>query len=395
MFILKGVLVLLLCTVIYAFEDMLLQQDIPLVISFGHKDCGVLCTEWETWIDNAQEAFPRVNRINMDVDYMHEFPELQLGDEMSSAFDVPNAVYILGEDIVYFNREYSARGVRRWLEDCVYGMDSPVFVGDMDGVELFRRRFNGSVEIVSDTPLYWASMKKLTSIGFAFRGFNIAPTYFVQSIFGQQHVFDDARHIFHGLIDTILPFSKFDQYDVQEVIAHYARSEIHVVQDGPLPAWWIPFARLYPSTLFVHYQPHEIDLPSPSVTVYNRSITYQRNATDIETVRWYHDVLHARATPHYRPSGVPKEIHPTVQEITGDTLQTYLSDVYLSLYTPAHDPCAPIIGDMSEKYMNETTVYGRFHTGLNDHEALDEKARAGFIIHFKDGVRKKVIRCIK
>ena len=131
MLILKGVLVLLLCTVIYAFEDMLLQQDIPLVISFGHKDCGVLCTEWETWIDNAQEAFPRVNRINMDVDYMHEFPELQLGDEMSSAFDVPNAVYILGEDIVYFNREYSVRGVRRWLEDCVYGMDSPVFVGDM------------------------------------------------------------------------------------------------------------------------------------------------------------------------------------------------------------------------------------------------------------------------
>ena len=47
-------------------------------------------------------------------------------------------------------------------------------------------------------------------------------------------------------------------------------------------------------TLFVHYQPHEIDLPSPSVTVCNRSITYQRNATDIETVRWYHD----DGTPH-------------------------------------------------------------------------------------------------
>ncbi len=390
---------LLFTTLVRAYaaslEESILETGTPLVISFDHPECGIKCEEWKLWMEAALEHHPTVRHVVSDVDMMHSFEGLGNITDTQSIFDLPNAVFLFHEDVIHFNREYSARGVRRWLEDCVYGMDSPVFVGDMDGVELFRRRFNGSVEIVSDTPLYWASMKKLTSIGFAFRGFNIAPTYFVQSIFGQQHVFDDARHIFHGLIDTILPFSKFDQYDVQEVIAHYARNEIHVVQDGPLPAWWIPFARLYPSTLFVHYQPHEIDLPSPSVTVYNRTIIYQRNATDIETVRWYHDVLHARATPHYRPSGVPKEIHPTVQEITGDTLQTYLSDVYLSLYTPAYDPCAPIIGDMSEKYVNETSVYGRFHTGLNDHEALDEKARAGFIIYFKDGVRKKVIRCIK
>ena len=372
------------------FQAAILDSSTPLIISFDHFDCGHKCKEWNQWVDNNIPS--HVRHIVTDVDMMHEFDELSTITDTQSIFELPNGIFLFGDMMVPFNREYTSLGVRRWIDDALFGMKMPVYTGL--NIEAYRKRFNGSVEIVSDKPLYWASMKKLTSIGFAFRGFNVAPMYFVQSIFGKQHVFDDARHIFHGLIDTILPFSKFDQYDVQEVIAHYARNEIHVVQDGPLPAWWIPFARLYPSTLFVHYQPHETDLPSPSVTIYNRTIIYQRNATDIEIVRWYHDVLHARATPHYRPSGVPKEIHPTVQEITGDTLQTYLSDVYLSLYTPAHDPCAPIIGDMSEKYMNDTSVYGRFHMGLNDHEALDEQARAGFIIYFKDGVRKNVIRCI-
>jgi len=219
--------------------------------------------------------------------------------------------------------------------------------------------------------------------------------FFIRSIFGTNHVFDSAKYIFHGLIDTILPYAKSTQADVLQVVATYARDEVHIVKYGPLPAWWTSFARLYPTTLFVHYQPHETDLPTPSVTVFNRSVIYQRNSTDIETVRWYHDVLHGRATPHTRKSGTPENKHPTVQEITSDDMYERIKgDVYISLYDEKNNICAPMIGDMSERFINGTEMYGRMHLGLNDHEALDENARPGFIVHYVHGVRKNIIRCI-
>lgn len=344
----------------------------------------------------ASQTYENIDFAKENLFAMRHFDSMRVEEMYAHIVDVPNAVFTTGDVVIPFNREHTQEGVQRWIEDCMFGMDSPVFVGDMDGVEAFRTRFNGSVEIVSKRPLYWESMKKLTSIGFAFRSYNVEPLYFVQSIFGEQRIFAEAKRIFHGLIGSILPFEKFSQYDVKEVIAHYATGEVHIVHEGSLPTWWNEFADLYPFTLFVHYQPHETDLPASSVTCYNRTVEYQRNTTDISVIRWYHDVLHGRATPHFRRSAPLVQDHPTVQEIVGDTLSDMLSheDLYVALYDDASDACLDHIGDMSEKYINESSVYGQFHTKLNDHEALDEKARAGYIIHYENGVRKNVIRCI-
>ena len=277
----------------------------------------------------------------------------------------------------------------------LFGVKTPfLYSSSQSDIESYTSRFNGSVQIISNKPVRWTSIKKLTSIGFVFTPSPESPIFRVRSVFGNRYNHTAAKYIFQSLIDIILPIQKFERYDVQEIIAHYATKEVHVVQDGPLPIWWKSFARLYPFTLFVHYQPHETDLPAPSITVFNRSVIYQRNSTDIEIVRWYHDVLHGRATPHTRKSGTPETIHPTVQEITGDDMYEMIQgDVYISLYDARNNICAPIIGDMSEQFINSTSVYGRMHMGLNDHEALDENARPGFIIHYVQGVRNNIIKC--
>lgn len=379
------------------FESALMDDSTPLVISFTHPDCGAKCDEWLQWIDRVAEVHGDVNYVETDVDMMHEFEDMRIVEATQSIFNVPNGVFIFGDLVVPFNREYTDLGVRRWIEDGLFGMDGPVFLNDLDTIESYRARFNGSVEVVSRDPKYWYSMKVLTSIGFAFRGFDVDTLYFVRSIFGTDVIVFSPQDIFHGLIDTILPYEKSHQYDVQEVVSYYASREMHVVHEGELPSWWYEFASLYPSTLFVHYQPDETELPAPSVTIYNRTVVYQRNSTDIETVRWFHDVLHGRATPSERSSQMPSQLHPTVQEITGDTLSTHLRDefVFVSLYDDDGDPCAPLIGDWSERYMNETATYARFHMGLNDHEALDEQARPGFIVLYVNGTRRRVTRCIK
>ena len=367
----------------------------PTCIYFTADECGKVCDDWEHWFEEEKTTYPFINFLRLDFDYMKYFDELRENDE--EVFTVPNAIFVMQDNIITFNRQYTQRGVKRWLDDMMYGVHSVFLVSTYEpDIDAYISRFNGSVQIISDLPFRWLSMKKLTSIGFVLIPIAQPPAFHVRSVFGNTYHHDASKYIFHSLIDVILPIKSFDRYDVQEIIEHYATKEVHIVEYGPLPTWWTHFARLYPFTLFVHYQPHETDLPSPSVTVYNRSIIYQRNSTDIETVRWYHDVLHARATPHYRPSAMPKEIHPTVQEITGDTMYGFIQgDVYISLYTPKDNPCAPIIGDMSEKYINETTIYGRMHLGLNDHEALDEKANIGFIVHYVNGLRENVIRCIK
>lgn len=383
-------------TAFITIEEAVESKHMPVVISFEHSDCGEKCTTWMEWMEQTQEQLPDVLHVRTNLDMMHAFEGMHIELATQSIFDVPNAVFTFGDSVIPFNREHTQEGVQRWIDDCLFEMDSPVFVGDMDGVEAFRKRFNGSVEIVSNKPLYWASMKKLTSIGFAFRAYNVEPMFFVRSIFGKDYIFAEANRIFHGLVDSILPFAKFSQYDVKEVIAHYATGEVHIVHEGSLPPWWYEFADLYPFTLFVHYQPHETNLPPSSVTCYNRTVEYQRNTTDISIVRWYHDVLHGRATPHYRKSAPLVQDHPTVQEIVGDTLTDMLQhdDLYLALYDDNSNTCLDDIGDMSEKYINHTAVHAQFHTGLNDHEALDERAKPGYIIHYEKGVRKNVIRCI-
>lgn len=378
------------------FEMAIMDTSSPLILSFDHRDCGIKCKEWKDHVN--QSIPPHVRHIVTDVDMMHEFDALSEITDTQSIFELPNGIFLHGDLMVPFNRHNTPEGIKRWIDDALFGMNSTVYLG-LD-IETYRNRFNGSVEIVSNTPLYWESMKKLTSIGFAYCGFNVDPLYFVRSVFGIHHVFDDARHIFHGLIDTILPYSKIKQYDVTEIIAHYTNREVHIVHAGALPDWWVSFANLYTSTLFVHYQPHEVDLPSPSVTIYNRSVIYQRNSTDIETIRWYHDVLHGRAIPHHRISAMPENILSTTHEVTGDTLSTFLrvhENMYLTLYDDNDETvCDDFINELNETMSTgEANVYARFHMGLNDHEALDEQARAGFIIHFINGTRKRVIRCIK
>lgn len=377
-------------------ETIIVNDKRPGIIYFTHGDCGDKCHTFNTWMQKASQTYEHIDFAEENLFTMRHFDSMRVEDLYTHIVDVPNAVFTFGDSVIPFNREHTQEGVQRWIDDCLFEMDSPVFVGDMDGVEAFRKRFNGSVEIVSNRPLYWASMKKLTSIGFAFRAYNVEPMFFVRSIFGKDYIFAEANRIFHGLVDSILPFAKFSQYDVKEVIAHYATGEVHIVHEGSLPPWWYEFADLYPFTLFVHYQPHETNLPPSSVTCYNRTVEYQRNTTDISIVRWYHDVLHGRASPHYRKSAPLVQDHPTVQEIVGDTLTDMLQhdDLYLALYDDASNTCLDDIGDMSEKYINHTAVHAQFHTGLNDHEALDEGAKPGYIIHYEKGVRKNVIRCI-
>ena len=376
----------------YSFDENAFMDDSkPLIIFFTKDD---MTDAWYDWCMEEGQKRPSMNIIHMETKFITDVNILfEHRDGKELVYHLPNAVFIFKEKRYRYNREYSQDGLIRWIDDCLNDMNSPVYVGP--DVETYRQRFNGSVEIISKRPLYWPSMIKLTHIGFAFRSFDVEPMFFIRSIFGTNHVFDSAKYIFHGLIDTILPYAKSTQADVLQVVATYARDEVHIVKYGPLPAWWTSFARLYPTTLFVHYQPHETDLPTPSVTVFNRSVIYQRNSTDIETVRWYHDVLHGRATPHTRKSGTPENKHPTVQEITSDDMYERIKgDVYISLYDEKNNICAPMIGDMSERFINGTEMYGRMHLGLNDHEALDENARPGFIVHYVHGVRKNIIRCI-
>ena len=375
-------------------ETAIMDQSKPLCIYFIAEECGDLCDEWEEWFEEEKENHPYVNFLRLNFDYMKYFNELYEDEEQ--IFTVPNAIFIVHEQIFVFNRQYTQRGVTRWIQDMLYGIASPFLLSTRkDEIEAYTSRFNGSVRIISNQSFRWTSIKKLTSIGFVFTPSPESPIFRVRSVFGNIHVHTASKYIFHSLIDIILPAHKFDRYDVQEIIAHYATKEVHIVQYGLLPAWWTSFARLYPFTLFVHFQPHETDLPTPSVTVFNRSVIYQRNSTDIETVRWYHDVLHGRATPHTRKSGTPENKHPTVQEITSDDMYERIKgDVYISLYDEKNNICAPIIGDMSERFINGTEMYGRMHLGLNDHEALDENARPGFIVHYVHGVRKNIIRCI-
>lgn len=387
----------LVCATMTELEAKIVDVKTPICVYFLSDKDDDSYESWDRWFREEAEQRRDVHFVELDFRYMEAFNNMSTKLNRQTIFTLPNAVYIYNDVQYIFNREYTQHGVKRWLDDASLGYQHPILLSSNPReIDSYVARFNGSVEIVSKRPLYWKSMKKITSIGFTFSEYDVTPMFFVRSLFGGRHLFHSAKHVFHGLVDTIIPFSAFERYDVQELINHYAVYEVHIVQEGNLSAWWYDFANLYPYTLFVHYQPHESDLPAPSVNVFNRTVEYQINSTDIEIIRWYHDVVHARETPTFRKSTPAETTHPTVVDITGDNMWSTLhahEDIFIALYSKQR-PCGNVIGDMSERFMNTSAVYGRFDMEANDHEALASGAKPGFIVYYQNGVRKNVIRCI-
>lgn len=401
------VLVLCICSAHAMYEVSLndvVSNNNHYVLTFVGDECGIRCDDWVEWTEIMSEEFPSVGFMVVDADYQIDFDVFNASiKENYEVTTIPDALFISGENTIRFQGSRTLRGMRRWLNDMVLGQFHPLFVSsDVGALNAFSNRFDASIQIMSrEEPLLYGLMSDLTLVGFAWtRSHSDSVVVFIRSITGENHVISDdtwwLKKLSKYILPPVIPYEIVPRMLTQEVMAHYGRTEMHVVYDGVLSSWWDDFSRLYNNLVIIQLNSsvgEEFGLPPDTVSVYNRSIVFRYPGVDIGVVRWFHDIFHARGTPvnGTRSTWVSQEVDENVLELTGDTLHDKIvsgDNITLLLYdNNTHAQCLEVFSESNHAFK------ARMHTYGNDHETLPPLARAGFIFHYATGRVVNVSRC--
>lgn len=408
---LSSLIVLLMIPLISALElvpaDQIVKETRPMVITFISDECGKQCDIWVEWMRQLEAKHPRLAFAVVDAEYEEAFEILNVSlSDRETKMTFPESILVIGDNQYLRKSERTFAGLSRWIDDIEYKQTHPLFRSvKIHEIGKWVRRFDASVQIYArDEPPLYGLLGELPSVGFAWGVSELGaePHAFVTSLDGaitfRQNATGEWLHtLMKELLPPVVPFHMFDDTPVtNEVVNHYALREVYIASKEPLEPWWDDFSRMYLRTVFVLFDNDEdaahYNLTFPSVTTFNRSITFTYPGVDIGAVRWFGEVDLGVAEPSEpRPARLPPVRDDRVEELTSVTFHEKLlhRESFSLLLYDDKTPTKCTLGFSSSDAYDKA----RMHMDGNDHERLHELARAGFVFDYIDGRVTKVTRC--
>ena len=353
------------------------------VLTFVAPWCNEKCDLWLEWIDDMRDEYPSITFETHDVADAELFETMHIRNNTQT---VPDSMWLEAGDAHAFVGSRTRAGLRRWIADASQQLYAPLFISpSMMALDRFTKRFQASILIIDDEYPEDAFRLALklphVGIGWALTDFEAPRQIIVTSIHKRVHLVQNASQIFHALVDTFITEDDLELETTQAIVEQFGKFEVQLQRRVCEES-----AHEFPATMFF------INPAARAPMVYyKRSLVYEN---DID-FNWLRKVRAFEIEPD-RPSGLPTKRHPTVTEVSSNAFNAFLDHpyAYVSLYD-AYNPCATLIGDMSERWMNWTanTSVGRMDLSMNDHERLPTNARAGFIMVYTNGSNTRIIAC--
>ena len=348
--------------------------------------CGSECDEWQDMVNEVALEFPSVKFVTIDESVV----ERRMGTEQNLV--LPMSIFAYNDTLYKFEYTKTKAHLRRWVKDGSVGIFS--LLGGRETLLEREERFQVSITFFGvEEPVFVKTLaSRMPSVGVTFMsttvpGHNLGllNVTLLKRFDGQVTQLNHHKPEFlHHLLPKVIKYDDAKHETVLEILRALSTSEVSMVSDDPIGEHWRKAVEKYPYTAFIQYRSDQMDIPSPSVLVYNRSLNFSFGSVGPESVDWYEGVRSGIVEPDERVSCEPPEYHPSLFDVTGNNAWDWVrnhDDAYMILYA------SKVLTECENAFENapEHVVGGRMNISCNDHESLPEKIREGIVVRYFEG----------